>query len=84
MKEYIITHRNQANTIFRIAYKNEETITEIVSEPELIYRIKNKQGNFYTLNENYQSLTEVIVSSNNIKSVPNDTKKDNISNLPRI
>jgi hypothetical protein len=84
MKEYIITHRNKANNVFRIADKNNETKIEVVSESELIRRTENKQDDFYTTNEDGQSFTKVIVSEGNLRSVPNDTKKDNISTLPRI
>jgi len=84
MKEYIITHRNKANNVFRIADKNNETKIEVVSESELIRRTENKQDDFYTTNEDGQSFTKVIVSDGDLRSVPNDTKKDNISTLPRI
>ena len=82
MKEYIITHRNKDNSIFKIANKDNTSETEVVFESEIVFKIENKQANFYTAYDNGQSFTEVIAVNGNLRSARNSIKEDNISSLP--
>ena len=91
---FVITRRNEANSIFYIRPKA-DVVKEIENksqafsfgaegfypENEIIEMI-NKGKKFYThLNNEF---TEVIAVNNNIKSIPNNTTADNISKLPII
>lgn len=83
--KYILVNRNEATNIFRIVEENNTDDTEIVSETEMIDRVKNDEHGYYTINTGDNSLTKVVVvNDKELRSVPNDTEVDNISNLPRI
>lgn len=83
--KYILVNRNEATNIFRIIEENNTEDTEIVSEREMIRRVKNDNHKYYTVNTGDDSLTEVmVVGGKQLRSVPNDTEIDNISRLPRI
>ena len=84
MAKYILKNRNKANNIFRIVNEDNREKTEIVSELSMIERVKDDEHQYYTLNKTDNSLTEVIIVDGQLRSVPNDTKEDNIANLPRI
>jgi hypothetical protein len=83
--KYILVNRNEATNVFRIVEESNTSGGEIVSEAEMIDRVKNDEHEYYTINTGDDSLTEVVViNDKELRSVPNDTEIDNISRLPRI
>lgn len=94
-KEYVLISRDQQlknfwiqrkrNFINELDYKESwfEWLTIIVNKHEHdIIEMIHKGHKFYTYNYIDKTFTEVVVVSNNLRSKANDTKLDNISNLP--
>lgn len=85
---YVIIGRNGKNDRFKIIEKNifiilKDDIGFIVSESDIVKDIE--EGiEYYTYNEELNTFTEVIVVNSHIKTIKNDTKIDNIDNLPII
>jgi hypothetical protein len=80
--DFLIIGRDKTNSHFLIKnMKNNQIFDK--SEKDIINMIK-KGHNFFTLNSDDNTNTLVIVKSGHIKSRKNNTKSDNISNLPIV
>lgn len=97
---FVITARSKNNSEFYIRSKNDferelelkelnenavviSTTEGMYSESDIINMINSGKG-FYTYCYSDKSFTEIDVVNDNIRSIANETKEDNIQKLPLI
>lgn len=87
----VITKRNKDNNVFTIERrplpgdKKTYMVTQFPfqeKEEEIIRNIDEKKEEYYTINPGDKEWTLVVVVNNQIKSLQNKTKEDNIAKLP--
>lgn len=93
---FVITFRNEDNSEFYIRPKSDferelelekgkivySAMHEGVKEEKIIMEMMKSGIKFYTYNYSDKTFTDVVEVDGNIKSLLNETKEDDINNLP--